>query len=72
MPKRIIITLAIIAGIGIGTGALVMGILLMSLGWTVGEQATFAAVGSAILAASLAALVAHLAGGFRELDDLDR
>jgi hypothetical protein len=72
MPKKIIITLAIIAGIGIGTGALVMGILLMSLGWTVAEPAVFAAAGSAILAASIAALVAHLAGGFRELDDSDR
>jgi len=72
MPKRILITLTIIAGIGIGTGALVMGILLMSLGFSMAEQATFAAAGSAILAASLAALVAQLAGGFRELDDPDR
>jgi hypothetical protein len=72
MPKRIVITLAIIAGIGIGTGALVMGILLMSLGFAMAEQAAFAAVGSAILAASIAALVAQLAGGFRELDDSDR
>jgi hypothetical protein len=72
MPKRVLITLSIIAGIGVGTGALIFGILMMSLGDSISEQAGFAAGGSAVLAASIAALVAHLAGAFRELDDLDR
>jgi hypothetical protein len=72
MPKRVLITLAIIVGIGIGTGALVFGILLMSSGGSMDEEATFVASGSAILAASIAALVSHLAGAFRELDDPDQ
>jgi hypothetical protein len=72
MPKRILITIAIIAGIGVGTGALVQGILLMALDDYQGENAAVAAVGSAILAASIAALVAHLAGAFRGLDDPDQ
>jgi hypothetical protein len=72
MPKRILITIAIIVGIGLGTGALVQGILLMALDDYQGEKVTIAAVGSAILAASIAALVAQLAGAFRELDDPDQ
>jgi hypothetical protein len=72
MPKRILITIAVIAGIGLGTGALVQGILLMALDIYQGENAAVAAAGSAILAASIAALVAQLAGAFRELDDPDQ
>jgi len=72
MPKRILITLSIIAGIGVGTGTLVMGILLLTLGPSSGNEAIVAAAGSGLLAASIAALVAHLAGAFRELDDVDR
>jgi hypothetical protein len=63
------VTLAIIAGIGLGTGSLVFGILLLSLGDYTGEQSGFVAGGSALLTSSIAALIAHLAGGFRELDD---
>ena len=69
MPKRILITLAIIAGIGVGTGALVMGLLLMRFGNSVDQSGTIVASGSAILAASISAMVAHLGGAFRGLDD---
>jgi hypothetical protein len=71
MPKRVLITLTIIAGVGVGVGALVMGILLMIFGNSADRSGTIVACGSAILAASLAGFVAHLAGAFRELDDRD-
>ena len=68
IPVRARITLLIIAGIGVGTGATVFGALLpaSSAG---DEPATFIAVGSAILATSIAALVAHLMGAFNDVDD---
>jgi hypothetical protein len=68
MPVRVIVTLIIIAGIGIGTGALVYG-LLVDPKSTSDDPAAFTAIGAAVLAASVAGLVAHLAGGFRALDD---
>jgi|KBSSwiStaDraftv2_1062776.scaffolds.fasta_scaffold3967342_1 hypothetical protein len=71
MPKRILITLAIIVGIGAGFGALVFGVLIMMFGNAKEGPCTIIGIGSAILAASIAALVAHLNGGFRELDDRD-
>ena len=71
MSKKILITLAIIAGIGVGVGALVFGVLIIILGHTQEAPCTIIAIGSMILAASIAALVAHLQGGFRELDDHD-
>jgi hypothetical protein len=48
--------------------ALVFGTLLLTLGYNSGEEAGFVAGGSALLVSSLAALVAHLAGGFKDLD----
>ena len=71
MPKRILITLAIIVGIGVGFGALVFGVLIMIFGNDKEVPCTIVGIGSAILAASIAALVAHTRGGFRELDDHD-
>jgi hypothetical protein len=62
----------IIAGIGVGAGALVFGVLMLALDYTGSEEATFVASGSALLVASLAALVVYLTGGFRELVDRDR
>ena len=71
MPKRIMITIAIIVGIGVGTGALVMGVLLMRYGYAADKPGTIAASGSAVLASSIAALIAQLGGAFRGLDDQD-
>jgi len=70
MPPRIVVTLLVILGIGVGTGALVFGLCLGESAHQE-QRATFIAVGSMILAASLAGLVAHLFGGFRQLDDRD-
>jgi hypothetical protein len=64
---KVIITLIIVVGIGVGTGALIYGILLAQKYSS--DPATFTAWGSAILASSVAALVAHLCGGFRDLDN---
>jgi hypothetical protein len=71
MSKRVFITLAIIAGIGLGTGALVFGVLMLIFSSGMDEEVTFVAAGSALLTSSAAALVAHLSGGFRDLDDHD-
>ena len=67
IPLKVLITIIIIVGIGAGTGALVFGIL-DALSFR-SDPAAFIAWGSAVLATSLAALAAHLAGGFRDLDD---
>jgi hypothetical protein len=71
MSKKLVIILAIIAGIGIGTAALVFGILLLTLGSYHDESAAITAGGAGLLAASTAALAAQLAGGFRQLDERD-
>jgi hypothetical protein len=71
MSKRLMVTLAIIAGIGVGTGLLVLGILFLTVGDYADDGSVFVAGGSALLTSSIAALVAHLAGGFRELDQHD-
>ncbi len=71
MSKRVLITLAIIAGIGLGTGALVFGVLMLIFSSGMDEEATFVAIGSTLLTSSAAALAAHLLGGFRDLDDHD-
>jgi hypothetical protein len=71
MSGRLLVTLAIIAGIGVGTGALVFGVLMLTLDSYVSEEAGIAAAGAGLLAASAAALVAQLAGGFRQLDERD-
>jgi hypothetical protein len=72
MSGRLFVTLAIIAGVGLGTGALVFGVTMMTFhGYNVEEEATIASTGAALLAASAAALVARLAGAFKQLDDRD-
>ena len=71
MPTKVLITLAIILGIGIGVGAVVFGILILALGKSEDGPCTVIALGSAILAASAASLLAHLGGGFRQLDEMD-
>ncbi len=67
IPVRVMITLAMIVGIGAGTGMLTFGILL-ELDYR-DEHAGLIAFGGTLLSASVAAMVAHLAGGFRDLDD---
>jgi hypothetical protein len=71
MRPGIRITLAIIAGSGVGTGAIVTGLLLLKLGSVAEKDATLIGVGAAILAASLSALVAQIAGCFKSLDGQD-
>lgn len=66
---NIIITLAIIIGIALGTGLLTFGIML-ALDFN-DEPAGIIATGSAILSASSAALIAHLVRSFAELDDVE-
>ena len=68
-PMRAKITVLIIAGLGVGTGGLVLGLLLPERGPD--SPATFIAGGSAILAASVSAFVAHLAGAFKEIENDD-
>lgn len=67
IPTKVLITLGIIFGIGLGTGMLVFGVLLGNSYRD--DQAGFIAFGAALLAGSVSALVAHMAGGFRDLDD---
>jgi hypothetical protein len=67
IPTKVLITIAIILGIGLGTGMLVFGVLVASTYRD--DHAIFVGAGAALLAGSLSALVAHLAGGFRDLDD---
>ena len=71
VPIKAKITLAIIVGIGLGTGVLVFGILYSALNHNnYTEHAIVCiAIGSGILTSSVAALVAHLAGGFRDIDE---
>ena len=71
MRPGIIITLAIITGSGIGAGAIVTGILLLKLGSAADKEATMVGVGAAVLAASLSALIAQIAGCFKSLDRQD-
>jgi hypothetical protein len=69
VPTKVKITLAIILGIGLGAGTLVFGVLIASD--IRDDRAGFIAAGCALLSASVSALIAHLAGGFRELEDRD-
>jgi hypothetical protein len=64
VPIKVWITLAIIAGTGIGTGLLVAGIL--NAGHQ-DERVTMIAGGATLLVISGASLIAHLAGGFRDI-----
>jgi hypothetical protein len=63
VPVKVWITVGIIAGIGIGTGFLTIGLLALSMRRN-DESASLVALGTTLLAASIAALVAHLHGGF--------
>ena len=67
IPVKARITLAIVAGIGAGTGAVTYAGLLSNNEHE--HIATIASIGAALLAASVAALIAHLAGAFRDVQD---
>jgi hypothetical protein len=67
IPTKVFISIAIIGGIAIGTGMLVFGVL-MTLDYR-DDHAGVIGAGASLLAGSVSALVAHLAGGFRDLDD---
>ena len=67
VPLKARITLAIVVGIGTGTGALIYGHLLSD--HESDRVALLAAAGAALLAASVSAFIAHLAGSFREIED---
>lgn len=68
MTPRILITLVIIVVLSVGTGAIVFGSLEL-IDVANETVSTIIAVGSMLTAGGTAALVAHLAGGFRELDE---
>jgi hypothetical protein len=67
VPIRARITLLIIAGIAVGTGATVFGLLV-----PISDRATFIATGSTVLAGSIAALIGHLARAFDDIDDREQ
>jgi hypothetical protein len=67
MSPRILITLAIIAVISVGTGAIVFGTLVM-LDAAQDDVCAIIGGGSMLVTGGLAAFVAHVAGAFRELD----
>ena len=67
--KKSIITVAIVLGVAFGTGCVVFGICAAVMDRSDEEYAAFVALGSTLLAGSLAAVVAHAAGGFRDWDD---
>ena len=70
LPTKVSISLAIIVGIGLGTAIFIFGALMAAADMR-DEIAGFVAGGAGLLVASIAALIAHLAGGFRDLDDPD-
>jgi hypothetical protein len=72
IPIKARITMAIIAGIGLGTGSLFYGFGLSSvraLEPTSHDPLVYASIGAALLAASIAGLIAHLLGGFKDVDE---
>ena len=69
MSGKLLVVLLIIAGIGLGTGALIFGMLMLILESYQDEPAAIAAIGGGLLAASAAGLVALFLGGFRQLDE---
>src|SRR5690349_21446948 len=79
IPIKAKITLLIIVGIGLGTGGTIYGLVGLCLGishsylLTTAQEHILAslAFGGGLLAASVAALVAHLRGGFREVRDIE-
>jgi hypothetical protein len=64
---RVLILLAIIAGIGVGSGCMVFAVGVMMFGND--EMAAFLAVGSTLMTASVAAFIAYLARSFRDIDE---
>jgi hypothetical protein len=66
IPLKAKITIGIIAGIGVGAGALAYGLAVQSLE---PPAPSYMAVGAAALIGSVTALIAHLAGGFRDVRD---
>ena len=66
MPIKALITLIIVLALGCGVGALVFGIMWSRFGPHNELVPTFVAIGSALLSAGVAALVAHLHGGFKD------
>lgn len=74
MSKRVLITAGIIIVIGAGTGSLLMGLLLINHPRYDGqdfENAAYVAVGGGMLAGGIAALIAHVNGAFKSLDEHD-
>jgi hypothetical protein len=69
LTTNVVITLAIVLGIAVGTGLLTFGIML-ALDFK-DEPAGLIAAGSALLTASSAALVAHLVRSFSDLDNVE-
>jgi len=64
IPLRAKITIGIIAGICVGAAALAYGLAIQSLEPPV---PSYMAVGAGALLGSIATLIVHLAGGFREI-----
>jgi hypothetical protein len=73
MSGKLRVVLLIIAGIGVGTAALIFGLLMLFLdtGPYHGEPAMIAACGAGILAASSAGFAALVLGGLQHLDERD-
>jgi hypothetical protein len=71
MSGKLRVVLLIIAGIGVGTGALVFGLLMLWLETYHSESAFMAAFGAGLLAASSAGFAALVLGGLQRLDERD-
>jgi hypothetical protein len=70
IPAKAKITLLICAGIGIGMGVLMYGLMLTDR-TNSHDVCTYVSIGAGILSASLAALFAHCFGQFRDIRDDD-
>ena len=68
MTRRIQYTLAIIAAVAVGTGAIVFGTLEMLCAANE-KVSTIIAIGSLLASGGVMAMIAHLAGAFRGLDE---
>ena len=67
MTPRILITLAIIVVVSVGSGAIVFGSLeIVDVAYK--EVSAIIAIGSMLVTGGFTALIAHLAGAFRDLD----
>jgi hypothetical protein len=67
--SRLHVVLLIIAGIGVGAGTLLFGVLMLCLDSYRDDYAGMAAIGAGLLAASGAGLAALLFGELRQLTD---